>query len=154
MASSSSEPSKIEEFGGGRGEGESSKAAAFSPWTPINFYCIEARRKQRKKDVDVVKESGLLGDDSKNIEEIIVQQLSEIEQFSLNEVVVEGMNQLMEQRKRLSIHNMMSKYDKILSAATELSVEAKLRELPSLEGHVPLKKLRDALECLKGRLGT
>lgn len=31
-------------------------------------------------------------------------------------------------------------------------IQAKLREVASLEGHVILKKLRDALECLKGRL--
>jgi hypothetical protein len=30
-------------------------------------------------------------------------------------------------------------------------IQAKLREVPSLEGHVLLKKLRDALEYLKGR---
>ena len=30
--------------------------------------------------------------------------------------------------------------------------QAKLREVPSLEGHVLLKKLRDALEYLKGML--
>lgn len=34
-----------------------------------------------------------------------------------------------------------------------LSMQAKLREVASLEGHVLLKKLRDALEFLKGRLG-
>ncbi|KAI8000399.1 Stomatal closure-related actin-binding protein 1 [Camellia lanceoleosa] len=33
-----------------------------------------------------------------------------------------------------------------------LSDEAKLREVVSLEGHVLLKKLRDALESLRGRL--
>lgn len=30
--------------------------------------------------------------------------------------------------------------------------QAKIREVPSLEGHVLLKKLRDSLEFLKGRL--
>lgn len=30
--------------------------------------------------------------------------------------------------------------------------QAKLKEVASLDGHVLLKKLRDALECLKGRL--
>lgn len=33
-----------------------------------------------------------------------------------------------------------------------LTIQAKLREVPSLDGHVLLKKLRDALEYLKGRL--
>lgn len=31
-------------------------------------------------------------------------------------------------------------------------IQAKLKEVASLDGHVLLKKLRDALECLKGRL--
>lgn len=31
-------------------------------------------------------------------------------------------------------------------------IQAKLREVPSLEGHVLLKKLRDALECLRSCL--
>ena len=31
-------------------------------------------------------------------------------------------------------------------------IQAKLREVASLEGHVLLKKLRDALESLRGRL--
>lgn len=31
-------------------------------------------------------------------------------------------------------------------------IQAKLREVASLEGHVLLKKLRDALEHLRGRL--
>lgn len=31
-------------------------------------------------------------------------------------------------------------------------IQAKLREVTSLEGHVLLKKLRDALEFLRGRL--
>lgn len=33
-----------------------------------------------------------------------------------------------------------------------LGIQAKLKEVPSLEGHVILKKLRDALEFLKGRM--
>ncbi|CAA3015161.1 stomatal closure-related actin-binding 3-like [Olea europaea subsp. europaea] len=70
----------------------------------------------------------------------------------LKEVVVEETNQLTEQHKRLSVRDLASKFDKNLSAAAKLSEEAKLREVPSLEGHVLLKKLRDALECLKGRL--
>lgn len=31
-------------------------------------------------------------------------------------------------------------------------IQAKLREVASLEGHVLLKKLRDALEALRGRM--
>lgn len=35
---------------------------------------------------------------------------------------------------------------------TVIWIQAKLKEVASLDGHVLLKKLRDALECLKGRL--
>ena len=33
-----------------------------------------------------------------------------------------------------------------------IGVQAKIREVASLEGHVLLKKLRDALESLRGRM--
>lgn len=33
-----------------------------------------------------------------------------------------------------------------------LGIQARLREVASLEGHVLLKKLRDALESIRGRL--
>ncbi|KAL0383419.1 UNVERIFIED_CONTAM: Stomatal closure-related actin-binding protein 2 [Sesamum calycinum] len=70
----------------------------------------------------------------------------------LKEVVVRETNQLTEQHKRLSVRDLASKFDKNLAAAAKLSEEAKLKEVASLDGHVLLKKLRDALECLKGRL--
>ncbi|KAL3637111.1 Stomatal closure-related actin-binding protein 3 [Castilleja foliolosa] len=70
----------------------------------------------------------------------------------LKEVVVQETNELTEQHKRLSVRDLASKFDKNLSAAAKLSEEAILKEVASLDGHVLLKKLRDALECLKGRL--
>ncbi|KAK4346097.1 hypothetical protein RND71_036273 [Anisodus tanguticus] len=70
----------------------------------------------------------------------------------LKEVVEEETNRLTEQHNRLSVRDLASKFDKNLSAAAKLSNEAKIREAPSLEGHVLLKKLRDSLEILKGRL--
>ncbi|KAK4769157.1 hypothetical protein SAY86_027307 [Trapa natans] len=71
---------------------------------------------------------------------------------SLKEVVeCETMN-LWEQHKRLSVRDLASKFDKNLAAAAKLTDEAKLKEVASLEGHVLLKKLRDALEALKGQL--
>ncbi|XP_020547834.1 stomatal closure-related actin-binding protein 2 isoform X1 [Sesamum indicum] len=70
----------------------------------------------------------------------------------LKEVVIRETNQLTEQHKRLSVRDLASKFDKNLAAAAKLSEEAKLKEVASLDGHVLLKKLRDALECLKGRL--
>ncbi|KAK9987084.1 hypothetical protein SO802_032035 [Lithocarpus litseifolius] len=71
---------------------------------------------------------------------------------SLKEVVEQETDSLSEQHKRLSVRDLASKFDKNLSAAAKLSDEAKLREVASLEGHVLLKKLRDALESLRGRL--
>ncbi|GER52552.1 hypothetical protein STAS_30010 [Striga asiatica] len=70
----------------------------------------------------------------------------------LKEVVLEETNQLTEQHRRLSVRDLASKFDKNLASAAKLSDEAKLKEVASLDGHVLLKKLRDALECLKLRL--
>ncbi|KAK8514618.1 hypothetical protein V6N12_057517 [Hibiscus sabdariffa] len=69
---------------------------------------------------------------------------------SLKEVVERETTQLSEQHKRLSVRDIASKFDKNLAAAAKLADEAKLREIASLEGHVLLKKLRDALESLRG----
>ncbi|XP_065853586.1 stomatal closure-related actin-binding protein 2-like [Euphorbia lathyris] len=71
---------------------------------------------------------------------------------SLKEVVEEEITQLSDQHKRLSVRDLASKFDKNLSAAAKLTEEAKLRDVASLEGHVLLKKLRDALESLRGRM--
>ncbi|GAA0145938.1 hypothetical protein LIER_06009 [Lithospermum erythrorhizon] len=71
---------------------------------------------------------------------------------TLKEIVVEEITQLTDQHERLSVRDLASKFDKNLAAAGKLSDEAKLREVPSLEGHVLLKKLRDVLEYLKGIL--
>ncbi|CAJ2671736.1 unnamed protein product [Trifolium pratense] len=70
---------------------------------------------------------------------------------SLKDVIEQEASNLSDQNKRISVRDLASKFDKNLSAAAKLSNEAKLREVPSLEGHVLLKKLRDALESLKGR---
>nr|GFA20159.1 stomatal closure-related actin-binding protein 2-like [Tanacetum cinerariifolium] len=69
----------------------------------------------------------------------------------LKEVVAQETGHLSEQHKRLSVRDVATKFDKNWSAAAKLSNEAKLREMASLEGHVLLKKLRDALEYLRGR---
>ena len=71
---------------------------------------------------------------------------------SLKEVVAQETSLLVEQQKRLSVRDLASKFDKNLSAAAKLNDEARLREVASLEGHVLLKKLRDALESIRGRL--
>ncbi|KAJ8449760.1 hypothetical protein Cgig2_001416 [Carnegiea gigantea] len=70
----------------------------------------------------------------------------------LKEVVAQETARLAQQHKRLSVRDLAGQFDKNLTAATKLSNEAKLRKTASLEGHVLLKKLRDALESLKGCL--
>ncbi|KAK8515680.1 hypothetical protein V6N12_075708 [Hibiscus sabdariffa] len=72
--------------------------------------------------------------------------------LSMKEVVARETALLLEQQQRLSIRDLASKFEKGLAAAAKLSEEAKLREAASLEKHVLLKKLRDALESLKGRV--
>ncbi|KAL8480236.1 hypothetical protein ACS0TY_026964 [Phlomoides rotata] len=61
---------------------------------------------------------------------------------------------LVEQQQRLSVRDLASKFEKGLAAATKLSDEARLKEAASLEKHVILKKLRDALEALRGRVAA
>ncbi|XP_073284843.1 stomatal closure-related actin-binding protein 2-like isoform X2 [Primulina huaijiensis] len=89
-----------------------------------------------------------LGPDNHVLEEI----KEDIKGPTLKEVVVQETNQLKEQHERLSVRDLASKFDKNLAAAAKLSDEAKLREVASLDGHVLLKKLRDALEYLRGQL--
>ncbi|GKU93514.1 hypothetical protein SLEP1_g7107 [Rubroshorea leprosula] len=72
--------------------------------------------------------------------------------LSMKEVVARETAQLLEQQKRLSVRDLASKFEKGLAAAAKLSEEARLREAASLEKHVLLKKLRDALESLRGRV--
>ncbi|XP_039040668.1 stomatal closure-related actin-binding protein 3-like [Hibiscus syriacus] len=71
---------------------------------------------------------------------------------SLKEVVERETTQLSEQHERLSVRDLATKFDKNLAAAAKLADETKLKEAASLEGHVLLKKLRDALESLRGRM--
>ncbi|KAL9316041.1 hypothetical protein ACSQ67_017042 [Phaseolus vulgaris] len=72
--------------------------------------------------------------------------------LSMKEVVARETAQLLEQHNRLSVRDLASKFEKGLAAAAKLSEEARLREAASLEKHVLLKKLRDALDSLKGRV--
>ncbi|KAJ8766793.1 hypothetical protein K2173_008347 [Erythroxylum novogranatense] len=72
--------------------------------------------------------------------------------LSMKEAVARETAQLLEQQKRLSVRDLASKFEKGLAAAAKLSEEARLREAASLEKHVLLKKLRDALESLRGRV--
>ncbi|KAL2510930.1 Stomatal closure-related actin-binding protein 1 [Abeliophyllum distichum] len=71
---------------------------------------------------------------------------------SMKEVVARETALLLEQQKRLSVRDLASKFEKGLAAAAKLSDEARLKEAASLEKHVLLRKLRDALEALRGRV--
>ncbi|KAM6595962.1 stomatal closure-related actin-binding protein 1 isoform X2 [Cannabis sativa] len=82
----------------------------------------------------------------------IVELKDDPKVLSMKEVVARETAQLLEQQKRLSVRDLASKFEKGLAAAAKLSEEARLREAASLEKHVLLKKLRDALESLKGRV--
>jgi|UniRef100_A0A2N9FYI3 hypothetical protein len=82
----------------------------------------------------------------------IVDVKDDPKMLSMKEVVARETAQLLEQQKRLSVRDLANKFEKGLAAAAKLSEEARLREAASLEKHVLLKKLRDALESLKGRV--
>ncbi|KAI4308227.1 hypothetical protein L6164_031324 [Bauhinia variegata] len=82
----------------------------------------------------------------------IIETKDDPKVLSMKEVVARETAQLLEQQKRLSVRDLASKFEKGLAAAAKLSEEARLREAASLEKHVLLKKLRDALESLKGRV--
>ncbi|KAM7273259.1 hypothetical protein ACFE04_027923 [Oxalis oulophora] len=72
--------------------------------------------------------------------------------LSMKEVVARETALLLDQQKRLSVRDLASKFEKGLAAAAKLSEEGRLRDAASLEKHVLLKKLRDALETLRGRV--
>ncbi|KAK9065130.1 hypothetical protein SSX86_016513 [Deinandra increscens subsp. villosa] len=59
--------------------------------------------------------------------------------------------QLLDQQNRLSVRDLASKFENGLAAAAKLSDETKLQDVASLEKHVLLHNLRDALESLRGR---
>ncbi|CAL5357265.1 unnamed protein product [Camellia sinensis] len=82
----------------------------------------------------------------------IVEVKEDAKVLTMKEVVARETAQLLERQKRLSVRDLASKFEKGLAAAAKLSDEARLREAASLEKHVLLKKLRDALEALKGRV--
>ncbi|KAL8159405.1 hypothetical protein V2J09_000942 [Rumex salicifolius] len=72
--------------------------------------------------------------------------------LSLKEAVARETSQLLETRKRLSVRELASRFEKGLEAASKLSNEAKIKDATSLERHVLLKKVRDALESLRGHV--
>ncbi|XP_050238819.1 stomatal closure-related actin-binding protein 1 [Mercurialis annua] len=82
----------------------------------------------------------------------IVEAKDDPKVLSMKEAVARETAMLLEQQKRLSVRDLASKFEKGLAAAAKLSEEARLRDVASLEKHVLLKKLRDALESLRGRV--
>ncbi|KAL8527366.1 hypothetical protein ACS0TY_005286 [Phlomoides rotata] len=72
--------------------------------------------------------------------------------LSMKDMIARETALLLEQQKRLSVRDLASKFEKGLATAAKLSDEARLKEAASLEKHVLLKKLRDALEALRGRV--
>ncbi|KAL8213717.1 hypothetical protein R6Q57_003166 [Mikania cordata] len=89
-----------------------------------------------------------LGPDNQILDEAVVDDKGP----SLKDIVAQETIVLSDQHKRLSVRDLASRFDRNLSAAAKLSNEAKLKEVAFLEGHVLLKKLRDALEYLRRRL--
>ncbi|KAL9237907.1 hypothetical protein vseg_012401 [Gypsophila vaccaria] len=82
--------------------------------------------------------------------EIVEEPKTDPNSPPLKLVVAQETAQLAEQHNRLSVRDLATKFDNNLSNAAKLSHEAKIKETPSLEGHVLLKKLRDALEFMRG----
>nr|XP_043633082.1 stomatal closure-related actin-binding protein 1-like [Erigeron canadensis] len=70
---------------------------------------------------------------------------------SMKEGVRNETAKLIDQENRLSVRDLASKFEKGLAAAAKLSDEAKFRDVASLEKHVLLENLRDALESLRER---
>ncbi|PPS05148.1 hypothetical protein GOBAR_AA15522 [Gossypium barbadense] len=71
---------------------------------------------------------------------------------SADEIVARKTTLLLDQQNRLSIHDLTNKFEKGLTTAAKLSEEARIRKAAPLGKHVYLKKLRDVLESLKGRV--
>ncbi|CAO2832648.1 unnamed protein product [Amaranthus hypochondriacus] len=82
----------------------------------------------------------------------VLEDKDEPKMLSMKEIVARETAMLLEQQKRLSVRDLAHKFEKGLAAAAKLSEEDKLKEAASLEKHVLLRKLRDALESLRGRV--
>ncbi|KAL7151955.1 hypothetical protein ABFS83_04G066300 [Erythranthe nasuta] len=84
----------------------------------------------------------------------IVEVKEDSKMSTMKDMVAKETALLLEQQKRLSVRDLASKFEKGLAAAVKLSDEfqARLKEAASLEKHVLLKNLRDALDALRGRV--
>lgn len=83
---------------------------------------------------------------------IIIEREESSKGLSLREIVAKETALLLDQQKRLSVRDLAMKFENGLAEAAKLSDEAKWREMASLDRHVLLKKLRDVLESLRGRV--
>ncbi|KAH6774860.1 plectin-like protein [Perilla frutescens var. frutescens] len=83
----------------------------------------------------------------------IVEVKEDSNMLSTKDLVARETALFLEQQQRLSVRDLASKFEKGLAAAAKLSDRARLKEAASLEKHVILKKLRDSLEALRGRVG-
>lgn len=71
---------------------------------------------------------------------------------SLKEIVAKETAILLDQQKRLSVRDLAKKFENGLASLDKLSDEEKYADIASFDQHVLLKKLRDALESLRGRV--
>lgn len=83
---------------------------------------------------------------------IIIEPEEDPKVPSLKEIVAKETALLLDQQQRLSVRDLAKKFENGLAAAAKLSDEAKWKEMTSLDRHVLLKKLRDVLESLRGRV--
>ncbi|KAJ6807792.1 stomatal closure-related actin-binding protein 1 [Iris pallida] len=82
---------------------------------------------------------------------IIIEPEENLQLPSLKDIVAKETAQLLEQQRRLSVRDIAKKFENGLATA-KLTDEAKWREPASLDRQVLLKKLRDVLESLRGRV--
>ncbi|WOL03868.1 stomatal closure-related actin-binding protein 1 [Canna indica] len=99
-------------------------------------------------DVNLVSDQDYYIEDNN----IIVEPEENPEMPSLKEIVAKETSQLLQQKKRLSVRDLTKKFEQGLSEVSKLSDEPKWREVASLDRHVLLKKLRDVLDSLRGRV--
>ncbi|GAB2218439.1 hypothetical protein Drorol1_Dr00001662 [Drosera rotundifolia] len=82
----------------------------------------------------------------------VVELKDSAKTLPIKEMVSRESAHVKEQHRRMSVRDLAGKFEQGLATASKLSEEDKLKEAASLEKHVLLKKLRDALEALKGRI--
>ncbi|CAO2837420.1 unnamed protein product [Amaranthus hypochondriacus] len=107
---------------------------------------------QNGNSTDVQFLSSRFPDYKTGVDNKVLEVKDEPNMLSMKEIVARETAMLLEQQKRVSVRDLAHKFEKGLAAAAKLSEEDKRKEVASLEKHVLLKKLRDALESLRGRV--